>query len=57
MTDHKNEDDKRFIPNIANQAIVTHPIPPEALFLPVEWLAPLPWVLGWEYALAKKPQD
>jgi hypothetical protein len=57
MPHGENEYDHFFVPDVADQAIVSHTIPPQALLLAVKRLAPLAGILGWQQTFAQKTLD
>jgi hypothetical protein len=57
MSHCENEHDHCFIPDIADQSIVSHTIAPQALLLSVQRLTPLAGILGWQQTFAQKTLD
>ena len=57
MSHCENEHDHFLIPDVADQSIVCHTIPPQALLLAVKRLPPLAGILGWQQTFAQKTLD
>jgi len=57
MSHGENEYDHFLVPDVTDQAIVSHTIPPQALLLAVQRLTPLTGILGWQQTFAQKTLD